>query len=148
MSLLAILIIVFMAGCTQTQPASTDKVDPESQQPAEEEMAEPADEVPEDYVGVWYRTGTYGPGYEGHEPATWTLNATNYTSTGTCINTGQVIYEGDNTVTVTLDSTTCPGASAGGSFTYTYEISYDEERGVETMTTYTGPVTETYDRLS
>lgn len=150
LSLLAIFVFLIATGCSQTNPTPQEFADVQPDvQPTEEEMAAIVDEIPEDYVGVWQRTGIYVDGIlEGQDPAIWNLNATNYTSTGSCINTGKVMYEGDNKITVTLDSTTCPGVTAGGSTTYSYEISYDDERQVETMTVYTGPVMETYDRQS
>ena len=144
LSLLAILVIVFAVGCTQAPSTISDTKDIE--QPSVEEITE---EIPEDYVGVWLRTATYINGaLEHNEPAIWTLNSTNYTFTGTCINTGQVIYEGGNQMSITLDSTTCPNVPTGATYTNTYEIKYDEERDVETMTVVTGPMMETYDRQS
>lgn len=144
-SLVTILVLIFAVGCTQAPQTTSDVEDPEAKV-AEEEAVEA---IPEDFVGVWLRTGTYlNGGLEHHEPATWTLNNTNYTSTGTCINTGKVMYEGDNTVSITLDSTSCPNVPTGGTVAFTYEIALDEERDVEVMTVYTGPMMETYDRQS
>lgn len=151
LSLVPILVLVFAVGCTQAPPTTPDVENLEVMEDKvmEEEVVEVPDALPEDFVGVWLRTATYTNGALQHnEPATWTLNNTNYTSTGTCINTGKVMYEGGNTMTITLDSTSCPNVPTGGSFTNTFEIEYDEERDVETMTVVTGPVTETYDRQS
>lgn len=140
LSLVAILVLILAVGCTQAPQTTSDVENP---------VVEVPDAIPEDFIGVWLRTATYiNGGLEHHEPATWTLNATNYTSTGTCINTGKVMYEGGNTVSITLDGTSCENVPTGGTVAFTYEIVYDEERDVEVMTVYTGPLTETYDRQS
>lgn len=145
--LLAISTIVFAVGCTEAAPtvSDTDILDTDIPDTIEEIV----DPIPEDYVGVWFRTATYINGaLEHNQPATWTLNPTNYTSTGDCINTGKVMAEGGNAVTITLDSTSCENVSTGINVTFTYEIVYDEERDVEVMTVVTGPMREIYDRES
>ncbi|MFC1599795.1 hypothetical protein ACFL3T_02085 [Patescibacteria group bacterium] len=147
LSLLAIFVVIFAAGCTEPQPTLEEL----NEQPpiTVDEALETVDPFPEDYVGVWQRTATYVNGeLESEDPAIWTLNNTNYTSTGTCINTGKVMNEGGNKITITLDSTTCPNVPTGITVPYTYEIKYDEERDVEVMTVVTGPMTETWDRQS
>jgi len=139
-------MIIFAAGCTETQPTNTSDTDPNEENTG---LFNDIDPIPEDYVGVWLRTATYVNGaLEHNEPATWTLNDTNYTSTGTCINTGKVMREGPTEITITLDSTTCENVPTGLTVPYTYEISFDQERDVEVMTVYTGPMMETYDRQS
>lgn len=148
LSLVSILVLSFAVGCTQAPQATSDIENPEAEV-IEEEIVEVSDPIPEDFVGVWLRTATYVNGaFQHNTPATWTLNATNYTSTGDCINTGKVMAEGGDAVTITLDSTTCPNVSTGMNISFSYEIVYDEERDVEVMTVVTGPMTETYDRQS
>ncbi len=146
-TILAFLLFVF-TGCMQAAPQE-DAVMNNENALTNEEKTNITESMPEDYQGAWFRTGVYMDGeLQNQSPAILTLNKTDYTSVGTCSNAGQLIDNGDNSITLTLDSTDCPGVTAGGQVTYTYTIQYDQDRDVETMTTYTGPVTETYDRQS
>lgn len=146
-TILAVLLFGF-TGCMQAAPQE-DAVMKNEKALTNEEKTEVTESMPEDYLGAWLRTGVYLNGaLENQTPAILTLNKTDYTSVGTCSNSGKLIDNGENSITLTLDSTNCPGVSAGGQVTYTYTIEYDKDRDVETMTTFTGPVTETYDRQS
>jgi hypothetical protein len=138
-AIIAVLLFVF-TGCMQAAPQEDAVMGDENVL---------TESMPEDYQGSWLRTAVYVDGaLQNQTPAILTLNKTDYTSVGTCSNSGKLIDNGENSITLTLDSTDCPGVSAGGSVTYTYTIEFDKENNVEVMTTVTGPVTETYNRQS
>lgn len=141
-SIMVLAALTFL-GCSQVDTTNTNP------EPNDVELADQIAEMPDDYEGVWLRTAVIVDGkLENNSPAILTLNKTDYTSVGTCNVVGKVIKNSSDSLTLTIDGTTCPGISTGGSATYTYTMQYDEERSVETMTTVTGPLTETYDRQS
>ena len=145
---LVLAFTLFLNGCSQA-PQSQNEIDPQ-EEPREALIEEVVvDDIPEDYEGVWLRTALYINGALEHQtPATLTLGRTSYTSVGTCSVAGDVVEGGEDILTLTMNSTNCPGASAGGSVIYTYTMEFDKERDVEVMTTSTANIMETYDRQS
>lgn len=151
--LLALILTVSFSGCSQTKTTEDNVVEKNSEPVIVEENIEPVEieaggETQSfNYVGYWLRTGVYADGELVTDvPATLDLRAGDYFSMGTCENGGKVNYFGDNQIELTLDTTNCPGVSAGGKVVYTYKIEQDEERNVETMVLSTGGSMETFDR--
>ncbi|MFC1656198.1 hypothetical protein ACFL3C_04985 [Patescibacteria group bacterium] len=148
---LVLAFTLFLNGCSQAPQPQNEIEEPAPQEGVMVNEELPiADDIPHDYEGVWLRTATYADGnLVSSTPATLTLNRTSYTSTGTCVNTGEVISGGAGGIRLTIASSSCPSLiKSGPGYDATYSMTFDKERDVEVMTIVTGNVMETYDRQS
>ncbi len=144
---LSAVFLIILTGCNQSGSPKETAQENNSDTAVNEDLV---NQIPEDFEGVWLRTGTYTNGvFVGDSPATLTLNKDNYTSVGaSCSNTGTISNPKENELVFTLDTSNCPNAAIGSSYTSTYSVEYNEKKGKETMTITTGDVLETYDRQS
>ncbi len=144
--LLACIFAVSIGGCGQQKPVDNEILEEGDEPIVVEEVEEVEGEDTLDYIGYWLRTAVYADGeLVNTVPAALDLKADSYFSMGTCENGGRVIYHGGNSIELTLDSTNCPGVTAGGSVVYTYEIRRDAEGKAKNMVLRTGNSMETFD---
>lgn len=141
--ILALSVFAFAGfGCETKEKAEEEKT---YTRPTDEEEEE--EEISADYAGTWIRQATYADG-ELLQTATATLTIKEddtFVSTAQCTVTGNVIYHGENSFTLSPVTSNCGPTPA---VKYEYEIY--KEGGIEKMriTDLEGSpaVTEIYNR--
>src|SRR6056297_1968970 len=119
--------LTLVAGCTKYTPEEQSQK--QNQQPGEavSQTEEGEEQGAENiaYKGNWQRQATYvNDNLEHQEPASMLLGEETFVSKAECTISGELDVDQDNkTMTMTVDSSDCPGYTVPNVTEYNYELS-------------------------